>query len=298
MNVSTCIQLVKSCGNARNPVLAKQIHDQIRGTHHENDRLVANLLVEMYGKCGQMREAKEAFDSIKEPNVFSSTIFLTAYAQNGHIVAAKSFFDQMSERNIYSWTTLITSFASYKDLESALDTFTRMPAWNNATWNSIVSAYTQAGHILDFMDFEKFNTEMTCNALIWVFLQNGDLDKARDLFESASHRDIVSWNTLLQGYVDWELIEEAANLFERMPAHNAVSCTSVISGFSLVGDFDRGQSVISSILQWDVVAVNAMLQFLAEFGLIQEAFGRRFLGIFPSTAPWPGTPCSKLTEMR
>ncbi|EFJ18926.1 hypothetical protein SELMODRAFT_111830 [Selaginella moellendorffii] len=165
----------------------------------------------MYGKCGQMREAKEAFDSIKEPNVFSSTIFLTAYAQNGHIVAAKSFFDQMSERNIYSWTTLITSFASYKDLESALDT--------------------------------------------------------------ASHRDIVSWNTLLQGYVDWELIEEAANLFERMPAHNAVSCTSVISGFSLVGDFDRGQSVISSILQWDVVAVNAMLQFLAEFGLIQEAFG-------------------------
>ncbi|EFJ11536.1 hypothetical protein SELMODRAFT_125978 [Selaginella moellendorffii] len=204
-----------------------------------------------------MREAKAAFESIKEPNVFSTTILLTAYAQNGHIVSAKSFFDQMSERNIYSWTTLITFFESYKDLESALDTFTRMPAWNSATWNSIVSAHTQAGHMLDFMDFEKFNSEITCNALIWVFLQNGNLDKARDLFESASHRDIVSWNTLLQGYVDWELVEEAANLFERMPAHNAVSCTpnqttfaSVLAGISYVGGLEDARSCFGSMV-WD-----------------------------------------------
>ncbi|EFJ20618.1 hypothetical protein SELMODRAFT_108163 [Selaginella moellendorffii] len=57
-------------------------------------------MIQMYGACGSLEEARRVFESIDHPNGFSWNILLTAYAQRGHLQDSKRIFDAMPERDV------------------------------------------------------------------------------------------------------------------------------------------------------------------------------------------------------
>ncbi|KAG1364549.1 Pentatricopeptide repeat-containing protein, chloroplastic [Cocos nucifera] len=56
---------------------------------------VSNGLVDMYGKCGSIDEARRVFMAIQEPNVVSWNALISALASNGRFVEALSAFEDM-----------------------------------------------------------------------------------------------------------------------------------------------------------------------------------------------------------
>jgi len=54
----------------------------------------------MYGKCGQIADARRVFDGMPERSVVSWTAMLVGYVAVGDVVEAKKLFDEMPQRNV------------------------------------------------------------------------------------------------------------------------------------------------------------------------------------------------------
>ncbi|KAJ4837612.1 Pentatricopeptide repeat-containing protein [Turnera subulata] len=68
------------------------------------------------------------------------------------------------------------------------------------------------------------------NSFVRVYSTLGLLSYACKVFDESSHRDLVSYNTLLDGLVKAGEIEQARGFFDSMPTRDAVSWGTIIAG--------------------------------------------------------------------
>eukprot|EP00249_Psilotum_nudum_P032749 c4870_g1_i1 orf=117-680(+) len=111
VNSSVYAALLRSCGTVKALWDGRRVHAHIIRAGYDRDRFVNNLLVQMYGKCGCLEDARWVFDKIRQPNQFSWNIMIRAYAQNGFVEEAKWVFDRMPQRDVVSWTAMISAHA-------------------------------------------------------------------------------------------------------------------------------------------------------------------------------------------
>ncbi|XP_031503627.1 pentatricopeptide repeat-containing protein At2g13600 [Nymphaea colorata] len=71
------------------------------------------------------------------------------------------------------------------------------------------------------------------NRLIDMYSKCGCLDDARQVFDKMPERNTFSWNAMITGYAKMGDIEHALQLFHDMPSPDEVSWNAIISGFSL-----------------------------------------------------------------
>ena len=77
------LALLKSCGKKKDLVKIDRIQaDLLHKGLIEKDIYIANTLISLYGKCGELRKAKEVFDRIPARDVVSWTALIAGYAQN------------------------------------------------------------------------------------------------------------------------------------------------------------------------------------------------------------------------
>eukprot|EP00249_Psilotum_nudum_P013932 c24584_g7_i2 orf=65-859(+) len=126
MDAATYACLLRRCGNAKSLLDAKRLHRHMIGSGYSCDRLLWNLLVQAYGKCGSLEDARAVFDNIRQPNVFSWNILMAAYAQNGCLEGARRLFDKMPQRDVVSWNSMIAAYAQNGHGKMALELFREM----------------------------------------------------------------------------------------------------------------------------------------------------------------------------
>lgn len=71
------------------------IHGAVVFSHHDQDNLVCNSLISLYGNCGSLRDARRVFDRMKCRDFVSWTAIITGTVQNGHHEQALSLFWRM-----------------------------------------------------------------------------------------------------------------------------------------------------------------------------------------------------------
>ncbi|GJN37321.1 hypothetical protein PR202_gb26259 [Eleusine coracana subsp. coracana] len=69
------------------------------------------------------------------------------------------------------------------------------------------------------------------NALVDMYAECADMDAAWKLFDGMRSRDVVSWTSLVSGFVRSGQVDRARELFDRMPERDAVSWTAMIGGY-------------------------------------------------------------------
>lgn len=100
VDAATYISLLKQCGYAKDLEQGKRIHSYIGQRNLLQHPLLANHLLQMYGKCGALEEARVVFDQMQERNVFAWTIIIGAYGQHGQAKEALELFQQMQEQGV------------------------------------------------------------------------------------------------------------------------------------------------------------------------------------------------------
>ncbi|OAY74840.1 Pentatricopeptide repeat-containing protein, chloroplastic [Ananas comosus] len=80
-------------------------------------------------------------------------------------------------------------------------------------------------------EFVPTNDVHVSTSLMRMYALCGRIDAAQQLFDKMPNRNVVSWNTLLDGFVKSGDIDSAYEVFDAMPERNVVSWNSIIAGF-------------------------------------------------------------------
>ncbi|KAH9288065.1 hypothetical protein KI387_032182, partial [Taxus chinensis] len=94
-NSTTFASILPACAKMGALEQGMDIHQSIIENGFLSDVVVANALVDMYSKCGNMQKARELFEKISQKTVISWNAMVAGYAQNGFAEMALEAFKQM-----------------------------------------------------------------------------------------------------------------------------------------------------------------------------------------------------------
>ncbi|EFJ23978.1 hypothetical protein SELMODRAFT_102386 [Selaginella moellendorffii] len=214
--------LVKQCGEVKSPVLGKRLHSLIsRFEQQENTIVVSNLLVYMYSQCGCLSDSKMVFDTIPEPNVFSWTMLFSAYAYNGHLEEARLVFNSIGRGDVVLWTAMVGVYIKEEQHGEAFVLFRNMDLEgvvpNEMTLSSVLDA---CAALQDLNTGRMLHREVTSNgylgsksvvlgtSLLDMYAKCGDLNAAKEVFESMRIKTTVTWNAMAAAYAALHGLEE------------------------------------------------------------------------------------------
>lgn len=194
----------------------------------ERDVVLSNTMVSGYINAGDMVAARKIFDEMPNRDVMSWNTVLNGYAINADIKASEEFFEEMPMRNIYSWNGLIGGYSRNKHFLEVLGAFKRMLVEsdvlpNEATLVMVLSACARLGaldlgkwiHVYAKNNGFKGNIYVA-NALIDMYAKCGSIQNAMEVFKSMDTKDLVSWNTIINGLAIHGRGADALSLFSEM----------------------------------------------------------------------------------
>lgn len=224
-SVST-VHALKSCTGSRNLELGTCIHGTVLKSGLHTNVFVNNSLLDMYMKCGCLEETIKLFGNMPERTVVSWTLMISGYSQNGLADAGISTFVQMLLENEYP-----NEFT----LAAVLQALVKI--CNFRLICAVHSYIVKSGFLKD---------SFLQNSLIGAYAKSGVLADAVKLLERFSSRDVVSWTSVVSGFVLHGLMREALLIFFRMQEDgiipNEVTILSILHACSFIGE--------QQILQW------------------------------------------------
>ncbi|GMG99325.1 hypothetical protein Nepgr_001165 [Nepenthes gracilis] len=133
--------------------------------------------------------------------------------------------------------------------------------------NSIVHVYSLCGYLVDacrLFEGSAHKDVVSYNTLIDGFVKAGDTCRARELFDKMPMRDVVSWGTLVAGYAHMSKCKEAVELFNSMllcPSGGSpdnIALVSALSACGQLGDLEQGKAIHDYIIK-NSIKVDAFL---------------------------------------
>ncbi|KAG1334569.1 pentatricopeptide repeat-containing protein, mitochondrial [Cocos nucifera] len=112
------------------------------------------------------------------------------------------------------------------------------------------------------------------NQVLSKLIQSGRLHEARQVFDSLPHRNVITWNSMLGGYVRHRELALARRFFDKMPQRDVVSYNSMLSGYALSrdgGELKEGRCLFDQMPLKDTVSWNTMISGYARNGRMDEA---------------------------
>lgn len=258
--------VLKLCGGLRVLELGRQLHGVVIKYQHVSNIYVGNALIDMYGKCGSLDDAKKVLASMTEIDRVSWNSIVTACAANGKVYEALGLLERMScsensKPNLVSWSAVIGGFAQNGYDKEALELLCRMQAAgfepNARTLASVLPACARLQNLNLGKEIHGYVTRhgfmsnpFVVNGLVDVYRRCADMGSALKIFSGFSVKNVVSYNTMIVGYCENGNVEKAKELFDQMElvGKDTISWNSMISGYADNLLFDEALSMFRDLL--------------------------------------------------
>nr|XP_009589766.1 pentatricopeptide repeat-containing protein At5g39680-like [Nicotiana tomentosiformis]XP_018623194.1 pentatricopeptide repeat-containing protein At5g39680-like [Nicotiana tomentosiformis]XP_018623195.1 pentatricopeptide repeat-containing protein At5g39680-like [Nicotiana tomentosiformis]XP_018623196.1 pentatricopeptide repeat-containing protein At5g39680-like [Nicotiana tomentosiformis]XP_018623199.1 pentatricopeptide repeat-containing protein At5g39680-like [Nicotiana tomentosiformis]XP_01 len=261
-SVEYAVKLLKKLVDDGNFKLGKAVHALlVVSSHASEDHIIQNnCLINLYSRCGQLAVARRVFDRSSQRNVVSWSFLMAGYLHNGYAwEVTKLFKDMISVDKIfpneYVLSTVLSSCSSGGLLHEGRQCHTLV---------------LKAG--LVFHQYVK-------NALLSLYTVSSDMEGVLEILKSVPGLDIITYNSVLKGFLDHGYTSEALDVFSRMLAHgSAGDSVSYVNIFGLCArfkDLKLGKQVhcrmLKSGLQLDVFLSSAIMDMYGKCGEISGA---------------------------
>ncbi|KAK7257363.1 hypothetical protein RIF29_31289 [Crotalaria pallida] len=227
--------VLKACSVKKDLNMGKKVHGMTLVTGFESDGFVANALVVMYAKCGQLGESRKLFGAIAEKNVVSWNALFSCYMQSDFHVEAVNLFREMVQSgmrpNEFSLSIILNACAGLRD---------------GGLGKMVHGLLLKLGH-----DFDQFSV----NALVDMYSKGGEIDDAVAVFREIKHPDIVSWNAVIAGCVLLDRNDLALMLLDEMKISgtcpNMFTLSSALKACAATRFNELGRQLHSSLIKMD-----------------------------------------------
>lgn len=176
--------------------LGRQVHGLVTKTNFGWNVFVCNSLMNFYSKCGQMFEARMLFDGMAERDNVSYNVMVSGYGWNEQREELLKLFREMQycgfERKLFPFASL----SSFAGASSHL-------GFGRQIHGQAIVAGAAPGDLVG-------------NSLVDMYAKCGIMDTAEMIFSARSGSNTVWWTTMISGYTQNGLYEEALRMFCEM----------------------------------------------------------------------------------
>lgn len=109
------------------------------------------------------------------------------------------------------------------------------------------------------------------NTLINMYAVCGNMEDARKLFDESPVLDLVSWNSILAGYIQMEDFDKAKEIYDRMPERNTIASNSMIVLSGWRGDVNEACRLFNEMKEKDLVSWSALISCYEQNKMYEDA---------------------------
>lgn len=289
-NDVTFVCLLQACASVGAGALhmGRYLHTQIHAKGLDADVMVAACLVDMYGKCGSLEDARRVFQNV--PSLTASNAMISGYVRYGCLEDARKVFEYLPLKDVVTWTTLIVGYARHGLSQEALHLYVCMQqeglAPDAITFVSLLQACTQVGALhqgvqlhtqIELLGLQS--NAVVANCLVGMYAKCGRMEDARRVFDSLVRKDVVTWTALLSGYAQLSDARMASHCFEEMCRQGVepdeATFTCLLVACSHQGLVSEGQSYFQKMGDYGIKPTlyhyNCMVDLLGRSGRLDEA---------------------------
>ncbi|PKA66683.1 Pentatricopeptide repeat-containing protein [Apostasia shenzhenica] len=266
-NSHTFSILLKSCASFRSLATAKQIHSLIVKLLDERGRdfiFVNNSLIDVNAKLCNLADAEMVFRQMRFKDMVTWNAMMNAYTFHLLIDKALAIFSSMREKDVLSWNIIISGSLECRRSEESLNLFvsllrsTKETKPNSSTFSLALAACAAMAN-LEFGRQTHARTVkngifpvsiFVCNSLMTMYSSCGLIGDVERLFDEMPQRDVVSWNTAIQGFGQNGRARKALEIAEKAMAsknYNQNTFTAILTSCSYEGLVSEGLKVFDSM---------------------------------------------------
>eukprot|EP01018_Ginkgo_biloba_P033672 Gb_37465 [translate_table: standard] len=211
----------------------------------------ANLVALHQGKEIHCYTIRNRFES----DVFAGTAIIDMYAKCGSIKNARQVFDKMPRRNVVSWNAMIAGYAMHGHGKEALQAFCLMREMglkpNHITFTGVLSACSQAGLVDEGWHYFDIMTQNYCitphmehyACMVNLLGRIGHLHEAQDFIAKMPFKpDACVWGALLSAcrtHCNIELGEIAAQQLFELEASSGGNYVLLSNMYAAIGKWEE-----------------------------------------------------------
>ncbi|GAV57686.1 PPR domain-containing protein/PPR_1 domain-containing protein/PPR_2 domain-containing protein/PPR_3 domain-containing protein [Cephalotus follicularis] len=264
----TFVSLMSSCSDSR---MGYQIHAKVIQTGFESCTSVSNATMTMFSSCGDLD-------------------------------ATQRTFERMEEKDLVSWNTMISSYGQGNFGESAVLTFMEMQMAgidpDAFTFGSLLASLEfietmQMIHTLVLTNGLISNIHIS-NALVSAYSKHGKLEEAYQIFYGLSSRNLISWNTIISGFLlngcPVQGLEQFSRLMISELKPNAYTLSIALSISASISSLRHGKQINGYILRHGFFSEtsigNALITMYAKCGVLDWSLRVFNQMMYKDTVSW------------
>uniref|UniRef100_A0A2N9I9B6 Pentacotripeptide-repeat region of PRORP domain-containing protein n=1 Tax=Fagus sylvatica TaxID=28930 RepID=A0A2N9I9B6_FAGSY len=266
--------VIKACADLSLLSIGVVVHGKTLKAGLDLDTFVQNSLLSMYMNCGEKEEARRVFDTMWERSVVSWNTLINGYLRNGCAKEAMMVFSWMMEEGMEpdcaTMVSVLPACGYLKDLVSGRRVHALVE--DKGLGKKIVAR----------------------NALVDMYAKCGSMDEARLVVDKMGERDVITWTTMINGYILNGDARSALALCQLMHFDgvkpNSVSIASLLSACGSLCSFEYGRCfhgwAIRQKLESDVMVETALIDMYAKCKKIYLSFRVFAKTTKKRTVPW------------
>ncbi|KAB2631751.1 pentatricopeptide repeat-containing protein [Pyrus ussuriensis x Pyrus communis] len=250
--------------------------------------------IQTYARTKQLHRGKELHAQLLRNEyplcIFLANHLLNMYSKCGEVDYALKLFDTMRQRNLVSWTAMITGFSQNLRFSETLETFSQMRVAGEKPTQFAFASVIRACVFLGSIEIGRMMHSLTlklglaCELFVGsnladMYWKCGVTVDACKVFEEMPFKDAVSWTSMIDGYAKSGDSEAALLTYKKMIVDGIVIdqhvlCTA-LNACSALKDCKFGKCLHSTVLklglQTEVSVGNALTDMYAKAGDMESA---------------------------
>ena len=274
----TYVDVLKRCLKEKDLRVAREVHYCIIKSRMEQDKYVANSLLSVYIRCGNLQDARQVFDALAKKSVINWNVMIGGYVQHNRGKDAMQLFHQMRQEHVQAnkitYLNILKACVSPLSLKwgREVHVLIRRDGLESdiRVGTVLIQMYAKCGSIEEAR--QAFDNLTNRNAMVGAYAQSGSIG-------STKVGDIVTWNVMIGAYAGSGRGVEAYDLYLKMKEEgfqpDAATYVSLLNDCASTGALEWVKDVHRHILEGgyesDVRVGSALVHMYAKSGSIEDA---------------------------